>query len=188
MAWRHQNTALILGGMIAFAILYSAGFQFYEKKEEQIRRKYWSGKCNFAQTLRLKVTGVEPLDYAVISDLGEAKAQITHIVENVSEWGCLPFGHWYRIGYDPSYPGVVLKDSVKEKYTIPKLETIWVYLEHEFKGVNLLGDSIVAIVYFDGVPSLILIPIDAITYFDDPSRNYVLWPYGEPEEDAKLPD
>jgi len=155
-------------------LFYTVGYKYYESREETVRRLFWTGKCNAVQTWRLKSQGEVPINYDEISQLENSDAQIAAIIQQTSEWGCLPFEHWFRIGVRSDDIGWSLPPDILRKNP----DVIWLYLEYQFAGLSYLdifgAEYIRVTLYFDDVATPLTIPINSITYFDDPSRDFVV--------------
>lgn len=158
--------------LLLSAACYFILYDLYVEKEQNIRQKYWSGKCNYFQTARLKSQGEGPIDYDAVGTIGNPQDQIVTVISQVSEWGCLPFDHWFRIGIDTSHPQLIIPSDLKVEYP----EEIWIYLEYQFSELHINKlfnhSSIHVRLSFDGVESSVWIPIDSIFFFDDPSRDF----------------
>ncbi len=130
-----------------------------------------TGECSsIRQYWRLEKKNVKPLDYEKIEKIKSARGQVRAVVTEISSWGCMAFGHYFNISYDTTHMGVKLSPLLKSKYP----ETITIILQHEYRDLQSTKDGISVTVYFDAKPDTIFIPYDAITYFGDPSRSFVV--------------
>lgn len=134
------------------------------------------GQCNFFETLVLKRNKVQPIDYDRIRKIPIAQKQIKAIIGEASNWPCLPYGHMFRIGVDPSHPDIFLKQDLLQPYKRSN-ETLWLYIEHQYKYLSTSPLGISVVLYFDGKPGPVFIPYEAITWFDDPAYDYVVEPW-----------
>jgi hypothetical protein len=96
---------------------------------------------------------------------------VAQAIEHVAVEG-LPGGHHFYITFRTGHPGVELPQRVKAQY--PQEMTI--VLQHQFwdLGFNHETQSIQVGLSFGGVPSKLVIPLDAIVEFADPHIRYGL--------------
>jgi hypothetical protein len=84
----------------------------------------------------------------------------------------LPGGHHFYITFKTSYPGVVIPDRLRAQYP----DEMTIVLQHQFH--SLLADSVAQSVSvglsFAGVPSILVIPVAAVTAFTDPEVRFGL--------------
>ncbi|MEP3655995.1 MAG: ClpXP protease specificity-enhancing factor SspB [Litorimonas sp.] len=137
---------------------------------------YGSGVCNKVQETRLVKNNVQPIEYSTIGELLNSQDKIHAIIEEASTWPCLPHGHWFRIGFDPFHKDVIVRGDILQPYK-EKNETIWIHIQHQYKGLNATNLGIDVTVFFNGKPDRIFIPFEAITWFDDPTYDFLLKPY-----------
>ncbi len=142
---------------------------------------YRTGECTGFQSWRLKRKNVQPIDYSRIREIPIAQNQIQAVIEEASTWPCLPYGHMFRIGFDPFHKDIVLNDETLSLHK-EKKETVWIYIQHEYKDLEAAPLGINVIAYFDGRPEHIFIPYQAITWFDDPAHDFLLKPWATDKE------
>jgi uncharacterized protein len=96
---------------------------------------------------------------------------VAQAIEHVAVEG-LPGGHHFYITFRTSHPGVELPQRVKAQY--PQEMTI--VLQHQFWDLsfNRETQSIHVGLSFGGVPSKLIIPLDAVVEFADPHIRYGL--------------
>jgi hypothetical protein len=96
---------------------------------------------------------------------------VAQAIEHVAVEG-LPGGHHFYITFRTGHPGVELPQRVKAQY--PQEMTI--VLQHQFwdLGFNRETQSIQVGLSFGGVPSKLVIPLDAVVEFADPHIRYGL--------------
>lgn len=82
----------------------------------------------------------------------------------------LPGDHHFYITFDPSHPGVVMPDWLRERY--PRELTI--VLQHEFHDLAVLGDRFQVGLSFSGRVATLTVPFDAVETFIDPSVKFGL--------------
>jgi hypothetical protein len=96
---------------------------------------------------------------------------VAQAIEHVAAEG-LPGGHHFYITFRTGHPGVELPQRVKAQY--PQEMTI--VLQHQFWDLsfNRETQSIQVGLSFGGVPSKLVIPLDAVVEFADPHIRYGL--------------
>jgi hypothetical protein len=96
---------------------------------------------------------------------------VAHAIEHVAVEG-LPGGHHFYITFRTGHLGVELPQRVKAQY--PQEMTI--VLQHQFwdLGFNRDTQAIQVGLSFGGVPSKLVIPLDAVVEFADPHIRYGL--------------
>lgn len=110
---------------------------------------------------------------------------VVQAVEHVAAHG-LPGGHHFYISFRTAYPGVAIPPRLRAQYpeemTIVLQHQFWdLKIDHEARAINV-GLS------FGGVPSTLVIPLDALVSFADPLIRYALrFEPVEPETKAAAP-
>jgi uncharacterized protein len=96
---------------------------------------------------------------------------VAQAIEHVAVQG-LPGGHHFYITFRTDHPGVEIPQRVRAQY--PKEMTI--VLQHQFwdLGFNPEAQAIQVGLSFGGVPSKLIIPLDAVVEFADPHIRYGL--------------
>ena len=97
----------------------------------------------------------------------------------------LPGGHHFYITFRTDYPGIDIPQRVRAQY--PKEMTI--VLQHQFWDLafNRATQAIQVGLSFGGVPSKLVIPLDAVVEFADPHIRYGLrFPTTEPPAAAPV--
>jgi len=160
-----------IGVWILFSIgIYVSGYFFILKNERELRQKFWTGQCNHLQEFRLKALGETEIDYAAIRTLDGPKAQIRSAFRQLESWGCLPYGHYFILGIETTNVNLVLSQNLKDQYP----EEIWLYIQYQFRNVTVLDGTVAVTLYFDGKPQRVIIPLEAITYFEDPKSDFLI--------------
>src|ERR1700761_3330843 len=113
---------------------------------------------------------------------------VAQAIEHVAAEG-LPGGHHFYITFRTNHPGVELPQRVKAQY--PQEMTI--VLQHQFwdLGFNRETQAIEVGLSFGGVPSQLVIPLEAVVEFADPHIRYGLRfqaPDEPPAAAAAVPD
>jgi hypothetical protein len=84
----------------------------------------------------------------------------------------LPGGHHFYISFKTAYPGVAIPDRLRAQYP----DEMTIVLQHQFHSLSVTEDATAFSVglSFSGVPSILTIPIAAITSFADPEVRFGL--------------
>lgn len=94
---------------------------------------------------------------------------VRETVETVARDG-LPGDHHFYITFLTKFPGVEIPDYLHQKYP----DEMTIVLQYQFFGLRIKDDSIHVILSFNNVKENLVVPIDAITTFADPSVNFAL--------------
>ncbi len=95
--------------------------------------------------------------------LGAARRILAHAAEH----GLQGETHFY-ITFRTDHPGVVLSERVKAQYP----QVITIVLQNEFWDLAVASDRFSVGLDFDDVPETIVIPLQALTRFVDPSAQF----------------
>jgi hypothetical protein len=98
----------------------------------------------------------------------------------------LPGGHHFYITFKTAYPGVNIPERLKVQYP----QDMTIVLQHQFHSLNVTEDASEFSVglSFGGIPSMLTIPIAAISGFADPEVSFGLqFDVTVPEPEAELP-
>jgi hypothetical protein len=84
----------------------------------------------------------------------------------------LPGGHHFYITFKTSYPGVNIPDRLRAQYP----DEMTIVLQHQFHSLSVDEQTHVISVglSFSGIPSVLVIPVAAITAFADPEVRFGL--------------
>ncbi len=84
----------------------------------------------------------------------------------------LPGGHHFYVTFKTAYPGVNIPDRLKAQYQ----DEMTIVLQHQFHSLSVdeAGESMSVGLSFGGVPSILTIPVAAITSFADPEVRFGL--------------
>lgn len=82
----------------------------------------------------------------------------------------LPGEHHFYITFVSTFPGVEIPDYLRKQYP----EEMTIVLQYQFFGLTLEDDCIKVTLSFNNVKEHLVVPIDAITTFADPSVNFAL--------------
>lgn len=94
---------------------------------------------------------------------------VREAVEEVMETG-LPGDHHFYITFMTDYPGVDIPDYLMERY--PGEMTI--VLQYQFYDLEVDDETLRVTLSFNNIPEKLVIPMQAITIFADPSVNFAL--------------
>lgn len=92
----------------------------------------------------------------------------------------LPGDHHFYITFLTNFPGVEIPDYLKKQYP----DEMTIVLQYQFFGLKIEDDIFSATLSFNNVKERLVIPIEAITTFADPSVNFALqFQSGQEEEE-----
>ena len=94
---------------------------------------------------------------------------VRETMETVGRDGLLGDHHFY-ITFLTKYPNVKIPDYLRKQYP----EEMTIVLQYQFFGLKLEDDCIHVTLSFNNVKENLVVPIDAITTFADPSVNFAL--------------
>ncbi|MBV8061887.1 MAG: hypothetical protein JO126_01240 [Alphaproteobacteria bacterium] len=94
---------------------------------------------------------------------------VRETIATVSQNG-LPGEHHFYVTFASTYPGVEIPDYLRKQYP----EEMTIVLQYQFFGLALEDDCLKVTLSFNNVKEPLVIPIDAITTFADPSVNFAL--------------
>ena len=97
------------------------------------------------------------------------RSVVREAVEEVMDTG-LPGDHHFYITFMTDYPGVDIPEYLQERY--PGEMTI--VLQYQFYDLEVDEDTLRVTLSFNNVPEKLVIPMQAITIFADPSVNFAL--------------
>jgi hypothetical protein len=92
---------------------------------------------------------------------------VRKVLTRVAKTG-LPGDHHFYVAFDTTAPGVSIPDFLSERFP----EEMTVVLQHDFWGLEVDEDGFEVHLHFDGRPSQLIIPFDALTGFLDPSVQF----------------
>lgn len=96
---------------------------------------------------------------------------VVRAIDHVAASG-LPGGHHFYITFRTDHPGVTVPDRLRAKY--PQEMTI--VLQHQYRNlaVDPATQRITVTLDFSGIPSPLVIPVEAVTAFADPEARFGL--------------
>lgn len=103
-------------------------------------------------------------------------------IEHITREG-LPGDHHFYVTFDTTHPGVVMPDRLRAQY--PQEMTI--VLQHQFRDLSVdePGRRFSVTLSFGGIPSMLEIPLAALTAFADPAVQFGLQ-FSAHEHDAAV--
>jgi hypothetical protein len=94
----------------------------------------------------------------------------------------LPGEHHFYITFLTNFPGVEIPDYLHKQYP----EEMTIVLQYQFFGLKLDDDNFTVTLSFNNVKERLVIPVEAITTFADPSVNFALqFQSGQGEDDEE---
>jgi len=82
----------------------------------------------------------------------------------------LPGEHHFYITFLTNFPGVEIPDYLRKQYP----DEMTIVLQYQFFGMKLEDDCLHVTLSFNNVKERMVVPIEAITTFADPSVNFAL--------------
>src|SRR3984957_6305523 len=82
----------------------------------------------------------------------------------------LPGEHHFYIPFLTNFPGVEIPDHLRKQYP----DEMTIVLQYQFFGLKLDDESFTVTLSFNNVKERLVIPLEAITTFADPSVNFAL--------------
>jgi hypothetical protein len=115
---------------------------------------------------------------------GVVRSAIEEVIDNYSASGGMPGDHHFYITFLTDYPGVKIPDYLRDRY--PGEMTI--VLQYQFSDLAVKNESLEVTLSFNNVPERLIIPLNAVSIFADPSVNFALQfqPLGDAIEDEDL--
>ena len=112
---------------------------------------------------------------------------VRETLETVARDG-LPGDHHFYITFLTKFPGVKVPDHLRKQYP----DEMTIVLQYQFTGLRLEDDALNVTLSFNNIKEHLIVPIDSITTFADPSVNFALQfqNSGDDSEEAdeKTPD
>lgn len=94
---------------------------------------------------------------------------VRQAVEEVMAEG-LPGDHHFYITFMTDYPGVRIPDYLRDRYP----GEMTVVLQYQFSGLNVDDEKLEVTLSFNNQPEKLVIPLNSISIFADPSVNFAL--------------
>lgn len=96
---------------------------------------------------------------------GVVTQALDHVVKNG-----LSNDHHFYVTFMTNFPGVQIPDYLREQYP----EEMTIVLQYQFYGLEAHDDYFTVTLSFNNVPEKLVIPLEAVTIFADPSVNFAL--------------
>ena len=122
------------------------------------------------------MAGTHSLNYGRLMQ-SAMRQMMAEVLGQVAEHG-LPGEHHFYIGFDTTHPGVDIPEWLKQRY--PAEMTI--VLQEWFEDLAVMGDRFTVTLNFSDQSETLVIPLDAVQTFVDPSVRFGL------KFDAQDPD
>ncbi len=97
------------------------------------------------------------------------RSVVRHAVDYVIDNG-LPGDHHFYITFITKHEGVDIPDYLVEQYP----DEMTIVLQYQFYGLEVDEEKMAVTLSFNNVPERLIVPLDAITIFADPSVNFAL--------------
>ncbi len=94
---------------------------------------------------------------------------VRETIESVGREG-LPGEHHFYITFLTKFPGVKVPDYLRKQYP----DEMTIVLQYQFFGLKLEDDAIYVTLSFNNIKENLVVPIESITTFADPSVNFAL--------------
>ncbi len=94
---------------------------------------------------------------------------VKQAIEEVKDDGMLG-DHRFYITFYTQYPGVKIPDYLKESYP----EEMTIVLQYQFFDLEIDDEKLSVSLSFNNVPEHIVVPLEAVSIFADPSVNFAL--------------
>ena len=113
------------------------------------------------------------------------RSVVRHALDHVIKDG-LPGDHHFYITFMTQFPGVDLPPYLKEQYP----DEMTIVLQYQFYGLEVDEEKMAITLSFNNVPERLVIPLEAVTIFADPSVNFALQfqPMDEYDYDEEFDD
>src|SRR5690242_1214200 len=98
------------------------------------------------------------------------RAVVRRVLADVAKVGSLPGEHHFYVTFDTRAPGVRLSARMREQYP----EEMTIVLQHQFWDLNVSDTQFEVALSFNGVSEKLVVPLEAIKGFFDPSVQFGL--------------
>jgi len=115
----------------------------------------------------------ETLDYPKMID-SAMRNVVREALIHVQKFG-LPGEHHFFISFQTEYPGVQISPQLKSRYP----EEITIVVQHQFWDLKIARDHFSLMLSFNNIPEKLVVPLDALTAFADPSIKFGLQFHGK---------
>ena len=98
------------------------------------------------------------------------RGMVRDVLTEIGKAKVLPGDHHFFITFDTTAEGVRLSDRLRAQYP----EEMTIVLQHQFWDLKVSDEEFEVGLSFGGVPERLLVPLDAIKAFADPSVQFTL--------------
>jgi hypothetical protein len=123
----------------------------------------------------------DTIDYPAFIDAA-MRGVVLQALRQVQQYG-LPENHHFFISFQTDYPGVQISPQLKARYP----EEITIVVQHQFWDLQIEPDHFSLMLSFNNIPEKLLVPLDALTAFADPSIKFGLQFHGKQSADGQAP-
>ncbi|MDD4615842.1 MAG: ClpXP protease specificity-enhancing factor SspB [Alphaproteobacteria bacterium] len=107
---------------------------------------------------------------------------VRETIDTVARDG-LPGDHHFYITFLTKFPGVKVPEYLRKQYP----DEMTIVLQYQFSGLKIEDDAIQVMLSFNNIKESLVVPIDSITTFADPSVNFALQ-FQNVEETSEYPE
>jgi len=119
------------------------------------------------------MTQDDTIDYPKMID-SAMRNVVREALIHVQKFG-LPGDHHFFISFQTEYPGVQISPQLKARYP----EEITIVVQHQFWDLKIARDHFSLMLSFNNIPEKLVVPLDALTAFADPSIKFGLQFHGK---------
>lgn len=119
------------------------------------------------------MTTMDTIDYPGLIDAAMRNV-VREALIHVDKFG-LPGDHHFFISFQTNYPGVSISPQLKARYP----EEITIVVQHQFWDLKIGKDKFSIMLSFNNIPEKLVVPLDALTAFADPSIKFGLQFHGK---------
>lgn len=119
------------------------------------------------------MTSNDTIDYPGLIDAAMRNV-VREALIHVDKFG-LPGDHHFFISFQTNYPGVSISPQLKARYP----EEITIVIQHQFWDLKIGKDKFSIMLSFNNIPEKLVVPLDALTAFADPSIKFGLQFHGK---------
>lgn len=119
------------------------------------------------------MTTQDTIDYPKLID-SAMRNVVRDALIHVQKFG-LPGEHHFFISFQTDYPGVQISPQLKARYP----EEITIVVQHQYWDLKIARDHFSLMLSFNNIPEKLVVPLDALTAFADPSIKFGLQFHGK---------
>jgi len=114
------------------------------------------------------MTTTDTLNYGRLMEQA-MRGVLAEVLAQVAETG-LPGDHHFYITFDTTHPGVVIADWLRERYP----REMMIVMQDWFDDLAVMGDRFQVTLNFSNQPETLVVPLDSVKTFIDPSVKFGL--------------